>query len=53
LIDKYDAIGFARKRAAELMKEALATLNGIRWRGDRDASEMLRLFARFAVEREW
>jgi len=53
LINKYDAIGFARKRAAELMKEALTTLNGIRWKGDRDAAEMLTSFARFAVEREW
>jgi geranylgeranyl pyrophosphate synthase len=53
LINKYDAIGFARKRAAELMKDALVTLNGIRWRGDRDAAEMLTSFSRFAVEREW
>jgi geranylgeranyl diphosphate synthase type II len=53
LIDKYDAVGFARKRATELMKEALKTLNGIRWKGDRDAYEMLRLFAKFAIEREW
>jgi len=53
LVDKYDAIGFARKRAAELMKEALVALNGIRWTGDREAAEMLTSFARFAVEREW
>ena len=53
LIEKYDAVGFARKKATELMKEALATLNGIRWKGDRDASEMLTSFAKFAVEREW
>jgi len=53
LIDKYDAIGFARKRATELMKEALATLNDIGWKGDKAASETLRSFARFAVEREW
>jgi geranylgeranyl diphosphate synthase, type II len=53
LMDKYDAIGFARKRANELMKEALATLRGIRWDGDREAVDMLASFARFAVEREW
>ncbi len=53
LVDRYDAVGFARKRAAELMKEALVTLDAIRWRGDRDAAEMLTSFARFAVEREW
>lgn len=52
-IDKYDAIGFARKRANELMKEALATLKGIRWEGDREAVETLAAFSRFAVEREW
>jgi len=53
LIDRYDAVGFARKRATELMKEAVVTLEGIRWKGDRDAAEMLTSFARFAVEREW
>ena len=53
LIDKYDAIGFARKRANELMKEALATLDGIKWDGDKEAVELLWSFARFAVEREW
>jgi len=53
MIDKYDAIGFARKRANELMKEALATLKGIRWKGDGEAADLLWSFARFAVEREW
>ena len=53
MIDKYDAVGFARKRATELMKEALATLKGIRWKGDREAADLLASFARFAVEREW
>ena len=53
LIDKYDAIGYARKRATELMKQAVSTLKGIGWKGDRDAAEMLTSFARFAVEREW
>ena len=53
LIDRYDAIGFARKRANELMKEAVATLKRIDWKGDRVAAETLTSFARFAVEREW
>ncbi len=53
MIDKYDAVGFARKRATELMKEALGTLKGIRWNGDREAADLLASFARFAVEREW
>ena len=51
-IDKYDAVGFARKRADELMMEAIAILKGISWK-DREASRMLGEFARFAVEREW
>jgi geranylgeranyl diphosphate synthase, type II len=53
LIDKYDAVGFARKRATELMKESMVTLRGISWRGDSEAAEMLSSFTRFAVEREW
>ena len=53
LVDKYDAVGFARKRAAELLKESLAVLKGIRWKGDRESADMLTSFARFAVEREW
>ena len=52
-IDKYDAIGFARKRANELLKEALATLRDIDWKGDRESVDMLNAFSRFAVEREW
>jgi geranylgeranyl diphosphate synthase type II len=53
MIDKYDAVGFARKRAHELLKESLATLKGIKWKGDTGAVELLTSFARFAVEREW
>ena len=53
LMDKYDAIGFARKRANELMKEAIDILGGIRWSGDKRAAQMLESFAKFAVEREW
>ena len=53
MVDKYDAVGYARKRAAELLKQALSTLDGIRWSGDRESAGMLASFARFAVEREW
>jgi len=53
LIDRQDAVGFARKRASELMNEALAILNEISWKGDREAAETLAEFSRFAVEREW
>ncbi len=53
LIDKYDAVGFARKRATELLKESLTILGEIKWDGDREAADMLKAFARFAVEREW
>lgn len=53
LIEKYDAVGYARKRAVELMKDAVGILGSIKWKGDADATALLRLFARFAVEREW
>lgn len=52
-IDEYDAIGYARKRAAELLKDALGTLRGINWKGDKDSAALLAAFAKFAVEREW
>ena len=52
-VEKHDAIGYARKRAAELLKDALSTLKGIEWTGDQGSVEMLSSFARFAVEREW
>ncbi|HLQ06560.1 MAG TPA: polyprenyl synthetase family protein [Nitrososphaerales archaeon] len=53
MVDRYDAVGYARKRASELMKEAVRILRGIKWEGDRDAVALLEAFARFAVEREW
>jgi len=53
LIEKYDAVSYARKRAVEMMKDALGVLQGINWKGDREAAALLREFARFAVEREW
>ncbi len=53
LIERYDSIGYARKRAVELLKEAVGILRSIEWVGDRDAATLLELFARFAVEREW
>ncbi|MDG7010614.1 MAG: polyprenyl synthetase family protein [Nitrososphaerota archaeon] len=53
LIEKHDAIGYARKRAAELLKDALSTLKSIDWRGDRESASLLAAYARFAVEREW
>jgi geranylgeranyl diphosphate synthase type II len=53
MIDKYDAVGFARKKATELMKEAILTLKGVRLKGNKEAAAQLVSFARFAVEREW
>ncbi len=53
LVERYDAIGYARKKAFELMKDALATLRSISWSGDKEAAALLEQFARFAVEREW
>jgi geranylgeranyl diphosphate synthase, type II len=53
LVEKNDAVGYARKRASELMKEAVQTLRGIEWHGDKEALGLLEAFSRFAVEREW
>jgi len=53
LIEKHDAVGYARKRAVELMKEAIEVLRSISWKGDADAAALLNLFAKYAVEREW
>jgi geranylgeranyl diphosphate synthase type II len=53
LIEKYDVVGYTRKRAVELMKEAVEVLGDISWKGDTEAATLLGLFARFAVEREW
>ncbi len=53
LMERHDAIGYARKRAFELMKEAVGILRSITWTGDREAVALLEKFARFAVEREW
>lgn len=53
LINTYDAIGFARKRAMEFLKMALTTLNGISWKGDKNSAGLLASFARFTVDREW
>ncbi|MDG6985791.1 MAG: polyprenyl synthetase family protein [Nitrososphaerota archaeon] len=53
MMDQYDTIGYARKRAAELLKEALVTLKKIRFRGDAESRADLAAFAKFAVEREW
>jgi geranylgeranyl diphosphate synthase, type II len=53
LAERHDAVGYARKRASELMKEALWALGKIDWHGDKEAVAQLEVFSRFAVEREW
>lgn len=53
LIEKHDAAGYARKRAVEMMKDALSILEDVSWKGDGEAAALLEQFARFAVEREW
>ena len=53
LMKKHGAIAAARKRAVELMNDALADLRSIRWRGSGEAVALLESFARFAVDREW
>ena len=53
LIERVDSVGYARKRAWELLKRALTSLKAIRWAGDKQPVELLESFANFAVEREW
>jgi geranylgeranyl diphosphate synthase type II len=53
LIERHDAVGYARKRAVELMKESLSILGTVQWTGDAEAAALLGQFSRFAVEREW
>jgi geranylgeranyl diphosphate synthase type II len=53
LMKKYDTIGYARRRALDLMNEALETARTVDWKGDRSAVQLLESFARFAVERKW
>jgi len=53
LMKRYDTIGYARARAAELLKEALGKLARINWKGERSSVRLLESAARFAVERQW
>ncbi|HXW36599.1 MAG TPA: polyprenyl synthetase family protein [Nitrososphaerales archaeon] len=53
LVKKYDTIGYAQKRAKELIDEALVALRAVDWKGDRDSFSLLEAAARFAVERNW
>jgi geranylgeranyl diphosphate synthase, type II len=53
LMKRYDTIGYAQKRAAELLKEALVSLHKVKMKGDRQSVEMLESVARFAIERQW
>jgi geranylgeranyl diphosphate synthase, type II len=53
LIEKYDAVGYARTQAQELMSQAIDVLRRIEWGGDMKAVDKLEHFAKFAVEREW
>jgi len=49
----YETIGYAQRRAAELLDEALAALRKVGWKGDRSSLELLESVARFAIERQW
>ena len=53
LFEKHGSIPYARRKAKELMEDALASFRGTPLRGDRDAVALLESFAKFAVEREW
>lgn len=53
LMKRYDTIGYAQKRASELLNEALSSLSKVKMKGDRSSVEMLKSVARFAIERQW
>jgi geranylgeranyl diphosphate synthase, type II len=53
LIEKYDAVEYAQRRARELMGEAIGVLKAVRLKGDPEAASLLESFSRFAVERQW
>lgn len=53
LMKRYDTIGYAQGKAREFLREALAILNTVGWKGDRSAVSLLESVARFAVERQW
>lgn len=53
MMKRYDTIGYAQRRASELLKEALASLSKVQMKGDRSSVEMLQSVARFAIERQW
>ncbi len=53
LIERSDAVGYARRVAVGMMKEAVGALDEIEWGGDPGSAALLKLFARFTVEREW
>ena len=53
MMKRYDTIGYAQKRASELLNEALGDLNKVKMRGAGSSVEMLRSVARFAIERQW
>jgi len=56
LIQKYDAIDYARRTSSRLVNEARAMLGEARWKHSAEAGEAvgcLDAIARFAVERDW
>ena len=53
MMKRYDTIGYAQKRASELLNEALASLSKVKMKGDTASVQMLQSVARFAIERQW
>lgn len=53
MMKRYDTIGYAQKRASELLNEALASLSKVKMKGDAASVQMLQSVARFAIERQW
>ncbi|MDV3293528.1 MAG: polyprenyl synthetase family protein [Nitrososphaerales archaeon] len=53
LMKRYDTISYAQGKKKELLKEALAILNTVEWKGDKSSVSLLESIAQFAVERQW
>ena len=52
LIQRHDAIGYAKKTAVSVVKEAKALLARARWKS-KDAAERIDSIAHYAIERDW
>ena len=53
LMKRYDTIGYAQRRARDLLEEAMPILDSVKMKGDRSSVDNLKAVARYLVERQW